>query len=648
MRYGAARTVDAPWISPDESIYGLLARSLWETGSRTLFGTDAWGYSLVYPAVIGLPLRLSDLALGVQLVQALQAVVMSATAVVVYLWGRGPLGRTWAVVAAALSLAIPGLAYTSLLMSEAVSYPVTTLALAAIAAALVRPSPARQALVLGAIALALLTHVRALALLPALFLAVGLQCAFERSLDPARRQAGLLAATVTGVVVTVAGFAVSGAWNGVLGTYAAAAGGYEVGAAAADSVWHLGGVFVLVAGIPLVAAVLMLAECVAGREGDPAARALVATAAAWTVAIVLEVGTFASRWLEHLAERDLLGAAPPLFLVFGLWLRRGVPKPRSWVRLAVLAVAAPAVLLPLDRFAVQEAALDAFAFIPLWRFREWTSTETLELAFALCAAALVAAAVFVPPRARVVLPAVVGLVLAGLSVVSAREVGRLSGLERTWIFDTADPRWIDAARTGPVTYLHAGGAYSVGVWQHAFWNRRVTAVAALPGGADLGPLTPLRLELAADGSLRAPAGGSLDTALLVAPAELELVGSRIAVGPRSTDLSGLAIWRVELPLRLHAWRTGVLPNGDIGGEAQVTVYRCPPGRFELTLFGKEGGTVEIRRDGLTVARRELPPGAVWDDAIAAPPGADGSTTCDFDVVSEGLVGSTKLVFVREG
>ena len=93
VRFGAGRGFDVPWISPDESIYALLGRSLWQTGSPSLLGTGAWGYSFLYPALVGGPLSLSDLTLGIELLQALQAVAMSTTAAVVYFWGRRPLGR---------------------------------------------------------------------------------------------------------------------------------------------------------------------------------------------------------------------------------------------------------------------------------------------------------------------------------------------------------------------------------------------------------------------------------------------------------------------------------------------------------------------------------------------------------------------------
>ena len=45
-------------------IYALLGRSLWSTGHLSILGADTPYYSLLYPAIAGLPLSLGDLATG--------------------------------------------------------------------------------------------------------------------------------------------------------------------------------------------------------------------------------------------------------------------------------------------------------------------------------------------------------------------------------------------------------------------------------------------------------------------------------------------------------------------------------------------------------------------------------------------------------
>ena len=646
IRFAASRGLEPGWIAPDEAIYSLLGRSLWESGGPSLLGAGGY-HAFVYPALVGLPLTLAGIATGVTIAQALQALAMSATAAVAYLWGRRELGEAWAVVVAVLVVAIPGLAYSGLLMTQPLLYLLTTLALWALAAALERPTLRRQALAAGALALVVLTHVQAVALVPTVFLAVALQCAFARSLEPARRLTALLGTLVgAGLLVGVAG-AATGGWSDPLGAYDAAVGGYELGAALADVTWHAAGAFVVVAGIPLVALALMLVECLRRTEQSPAAVALVATTSAWTICLVLEIGVFASRWVGHIAERDLLPLAPPIFLVFGLWLARGGPRPRIWAQLAALAVAVPAVLLPVGRFAVQEAALDAFSFVPLWRLAAVTSETTLELVFPLSAGALVALAMLVPRRALAVLPVVVLVVLGALSIVSTREIAQLSRDDRIWVFDTGDPRWIDAAADGPVTYLHTSGGFSAGVWKHLFWNDRVEAVAQLPEAAPIGPLEPATVGPHPTGLLLDTRGRRLDAGLVAVSSDFELAGERLATAPRSTDLPGLGLWRAERPVRVRTRRSGFQPNGDILGDAFVTVYGCGRGRLELTLLGKQGEPVLLTANQIPRQRFSVPPGDVWTGAIAAPPRADGRRVCVFGISSPGLLGSTIIEWVPE-
>src|SRR5439155_10088003 len=119
-----------------------------------ILGEHSRFYSLMTPALAGLPLQLGDLARGYDLLKLLQALVMSLAAVPVYLWARPLAGRGWALAAAALVLALPALAYSGLLMTEVEFLPVAGLAAWAVSRALARPTPAAQALALGAVLLA--------------------------------------------------------------------------------------------------------------------------------------------------------------------------------------------------------------------------------------------------------------------------------------------------------------------------------------------------------------------------------------------------------------------------------------------------------------------------------------------------------------
>ena len=146
LRWWAAERIPTPWIAPDEMLYGLLGRSLWEHGSLDLLGQPTRFFSLVSPALVGGPLRIGNLKTGYDLLKGLQALAMSLAAVPVYLWGRAFLTRFGALAASALTVAIPGLVYSGLIMTEVAFYPILLLAAWAIALALVRGTVGSQLL----------------------------------------------------------------------------------------------------------------------------------------------------------------------------------------------------------------------------------------------------------------------------------------------------------------------------------------------------------------------------------------------------------------------------------------------------------------------------------------------------------------------
>ena len=90
----------------------------------------------------------------------------------------------------------------------------------------------------------------------------------------------------------------------------------------------------------------------------------------------------------------------------------------------------------------------------------------------------------------------------------------------------------------------------------------------------------------------------------------------------------------------------MLANGDFTNVATLTVYDCGPGRLELTLLGKTGNPVALRLDGITRRIAEVPGGGVWRGSVETAAYASEDGHCVFELASEGLVGSTRLEFVR--
>src|ERR671930_542373 len=340
LRFWGGTLVPIPWINPDEIIYGELGRSLWHDGTFRLLGRPTEFISLVYPALVGGPLSLGNLERGYHLLKLLQALLMSLAAVPVYLWARSLGTRGWAFLAAVLTVAIPGLAYSGLIMTEVAFYPIVVLA----------------AYALG----------------------------IDVLLAPRRPRRLLRLAPAAGALVLLA--AVWAGWrlrNGgplsrVFGAYEPAGQiHYGAGRAARFVLYHYADLALFTGLFPICA---VLALLVVGPRADDRLRAYLATTVALCFWFPLEVGIFASQHVGYLAERNLLPLAPVLFVGFAAWLARGGPRPRAVTAASAVAVLALLAVLPLSKLARPEAFPDSFTLLPLIRLRRNASTADADVA----------------------------------------------------------------------------------------------------------------------------------------------------------------------------------------------------------------------------------------------------------------------------
>jgi hypothetical protein len=643
LRAWASRGVPTPWIGPDEFVYSLAGVGLYGTGHLAILGGPTPYYSLVVPALDGLPLRLGDLALGYSALKAAQALLMSLAAVPAYLWGRSLMSRGWAFLAAALTVALPGLAYSGLLMSEVAFYPVALLAAWAAAATIESPTLTRQALFLVAAALAAATRLQAVYLLAALPAAIVLDAVLARRRPRLRAFAPALGGSALLAVAWV-GWRL-GDREQVLGGYGGSSGTASLGHSARFVAYHAGDAALLCGVLPACALLVLAWLGFRHGERDPAVRAYLSVALSVVVLLVVEVGVFASREVGLLAERNLLGVAPLLFLGFALWLDRGGPGGLAAKAVAGVAVAASILLLPVRTLVVPEALPDSFTLIPLEHLRRLTSVETTELVLSLAVVGAVALFALVPPRALLVLPALVLAALVAGAVAASREVSSQARAQQERVLGP-DRRWVDRRVDGPVAYVYDGQAYWQAAWENVFWNRRISWVYDLPGPTVPGPLPQQLLAVRPDGELRLD-GRSSTARYAVIPLEYALVGTRVASAPQlGTDRPGLGLWRLAPPLRLSTITSGLLPNGDVDGRAALAAYGCRTGAFELVLLVKEPQTVRVFLDGRLARSRTFRVPAVWRLRLAVPPSRGAARICRLGVGSDGLLGTTRFAFAR--
>jgi Dolichyl-phosphate-mannose-protein mannosyltransferase len=649
-RFLLSRGVDAPWIAPDEQLYGLLGRSLVAGDGLKVLGQSVPYYSLLYPLLVGLPTLWSDAAGAVTWVQALQALLMSVTAIPAYLWARPLAGPRYALLAAGLCVLIPGLVYSGLLMSEALYYPVATLAVWALALTLAEPTLRRQAFLLGAVGLALLTRLQAVGFAGAIVIAIALLALTEGSRAPFRRMRPTLAALGVVAVAWIGSRIALGGVGQLLGAYAplAHARAYSLTDIARSIAWQTGALVLFTLAIPLVALAVLTWDTLRRREPDVRVRALVAAAAGYLAATVIEVSAFASRFVQHVTERQLLSIFPPLFVVFVVWLKRGAPRPQPLTSLATFVIAASVLLLPLSRVTVPAAYADSPSAIPLERLSHYLSEGALQTVYACTAAAVLLLAVLLPGRFRLALAAVVAVGLVAISLVASLGIRDRSHTERVRTFAGAPADWIDATGANDVALLLTGDRFWPSAWETLYWNRAITKVVRLRGTENPGVVPQDVVAPNADGRLATSNGDPVDTRYVAAPTGVAPLGDPVTTLPASFEQPGMVLWRTRGPLALSYRIAGFKLNGDVYGHenAVVKVFRCARGHLELTLLGKQGLPTRILVNGQVAAQRAIPPGTVWRPNVAAPPEANGSGTCVFTIASDGLIGSTRVEFVR--
>ncbi len=646
LRAWAAREIAGPWISPDEMIYSLLGRSFYDTGHLAILGGPTPYYSLLVPAFVGLPLSLGSFSFGYGMLKVLQALVMSLAAVPVYLWARSLVPRRWALTAAALTLAVPGLAYSGLVMSEVLFYPLLTLAAWAMASALVHPTLRAQALLVAAAVVLAATRLQAIVLLPAFATALALEAALARSSGSARRLWPAFAA-MSAIALTSLGWRLAAGTPPLAGYADVTHAPYSVGEAAKFVAYHAASLLILTGVFPVCAVVVLLLQGLVRSERSPEARAYLAVAGSLALWLVLEVGVFASEHVGRLAERDLLGLAPILFVGFSLWLQRG--GPRSFVVAAGVGLAAAALLLtlPLDQMVTVFATQDAFTLIPLLKLLEATSLRGLEIVFWSGTAVAVLAFVLLPRRLLIVLPALVLAAFVATSV-SASYYVRDKAAEQRINFLGSDPRWIDRAAAGPAAYLYDGEPNWDAVWHVLFWNRKIHWIYDFADVAVPGPVPQRDMFLAPSGRLVSSDGRADHASYAVISTAFTLVGRPVAqIAQTGLQQVGLRLWRIDPPLRISTHISGLDANEDIAseGDGQLLAYNCRSGyHFLVTLLVKTRTTIELLRNGSLYRRldyRSSRPNKIWRGRIPTIEGTGPDAgTCKLDVRSSGLIGTT--------
>ena len=549
------RAVTLPSVFGDELIYSDLAKSVARSGRFVVRGHTDIGHSLVYPLVISPVYAVTSSGVNAfSAIQALNALLMSLAAVPTYFLARRVASSGWSLLAAALSVTVPWLTFTSSVMTESLFYPLYATFAVVLVRSLEHPTRWRQLVTLATLAVLVGTRWQAIAVAPAIVTAVVVY-----GLVSGRLAATLRSFSLTWVLFALGGvgvIAVRSTGGSPLGAYEVLAQGYNPLSLAKWAAWNVADLelalgLVAVAALPLALAGLLRRDA---RAPEQALGSVAVALTAWTLASVATLSA-SSFGLSRLHERSLFYVVPLLIVCFVYWLAEGMQRPPrlTWI-VAAVVIALP-LLLP-SRFIRGAPTPDALATVPWERLAH--RLPSVPIVVLLAPLLVFAVLTFVMGRSRAVAVAWLVLAFVVVGVVHSRHRGfQPSNVSRLAWIDATLPR----DSTATLVYVAPPGSCptdtrvttaQVIVTFTEFFNRTVDDVAHLGG--------PIVFDgLVSDSLTVNAAGGVLDHGQPLSPRNVA-VSSRITVdGRRLAVLDGgtpssLTLWAARQPLRFVGYK----------------------------------------------------------------------------------------------
>jgi hypothetical protein len=610
LAVATTRVVD--WfVMTDELLYERLALSIARTGSPLprVHGVLISNINQLYPLLIA-PLFAHGLVpSSLRAAHALNAFVMSSAAVPAFLLTWRLTRRRWlSYLVAALTICVPWIVLSSLLLTEVVAYPAFLWAVLALQYTLESRGRRADLIALLGIAVAVLARTQFAALLVVLPVALFIHDVVfaERGTKPwpsrVRRAAvrgvsehRLLAGFYVAIIVAAAALAAAGRLSSVLGTYSSAAKGNVVPQGIGRALLDHVGTIALGAGLLpfLVGVAWLLATIVKPTSRERHAFASIAAVA--IVVLVFEVSSFDVRFGGATVHDRYLFYVVPLFLIaFAAALSE-----RSWPRWSLLI---PTVLLvvafvhtPLPRFHklnvdTPVAAIDD----ALIRFAGSAHAARLLLAIGTVVIAVLIMQATVLLRRRVLVGLLVALTVMALPAATGYAFAKLFATNGTsgrpiTLAQSSFFSWIDKAigRNANVTMipypllLQDYGA-NVGYWWDVeFWNAAVDRDAIRSGAYSWTPSTFPKQSLTFDPTTgRANVSPSDYVVQAVADARFHIAAAESVLNYR-----GAWLVRAAQPWRADWVTSGLFEDG----------WTQPGVVGKIKVFAKPGQTTPVQR-----------------------------------------------------
>ena len=535
----------APTVFNDELGYTKLAQSIGLDGRFALFDKEGFTYSPLYPALLAPIYFLGASApTAYALIKVVNAVLISLAVFPLYRVARFVLTPERSLLAAAVCVFAPLMSYPAFTMSENLAYPLCGVALWAMLAAVQRPAPSRDAVLLAAIAVATAARIQLVVLLPAAltaFLVAGLtDCGGtvgRRLLRCVRVHWLIFGVAALGLLAAGTRALAGGDVYSAFGRYADVG---EAGLPSASRVLelalhHLAGLDLAVGVIAFVAS--MVAAFAFVRGGRPAPYVpFAAVALSFTFWVLLQVAMNAATFdapgldIPRIHERFMIYVVP-LFVVALLatvGLHPASASQRVYLGAAAIAAALPAVI-PFDRYVNTTNGVDTFSLLP---FGHSTADGYEAVPWARLAAVVVAATFGLTYvrmlRGSLRRTTVYALVVFGaVSAFVWSRVDSASAVGRSVLPQHAD--WVDrAAPAGDVVLV--ADADSLPALETAYFSLRIQRVYTRCDPVFTAEFGERQVSIDEAGRIRAGAE-HVQAAYAAVPARLRLQGRVVARNP---------------------------------------------------------------------------------------------------------------------
>ncbi|HET6616326.1 MAG TPA: hypothetical protein VFH69_00785 [Gemmatimonadota bacterium] len=561
LRGGIGVRIPSPWILPDEIVYSELAKSIAAGNRPSVRGVPVFGWGEVYPTFIAPAWALfEDPVQAYHAALVINALLMSSAAVPAYLLARLFITRRASLVVSAMSVLVPSMAYTGVVMTENAFYPVFLFSVYLIARAVRRPTAGNQALALLGLGIVTFTRIQGLALVGAYAGSVFLY-ALTGSVRPRVYLQRFILTAAMALFLSLGPVVISAsAGEGAFGWLGSRSSTFEGLHLLEIPEWfaYLAADLVLyVAVVPVVATVLVSGRGFS-RDAQESVKLFAAVVVPVIVAMLGSVSLVSASLdvdgTENLNERYVFYVVPLLLLGLALWIQQGLPRRAPWAVLVVAACVLLTVMLPIDRLHYN-SGFQSVALIP-WIVLPVSGVALVVLAGVFtvtCGVLWLACRHDRVGRLWMLVGAwmvFVGLLTVGSNAVSAADSARHS-------FGGASATWIDERV--------AGGTNVVAVWDERkattggpepvafrlmvaeFFNSSVGEVLRVgPSTYYEGFLPTSLVHARADGLVVDRLGRPLETDYAVVPCRAPVEGEVIATGARGQ----LQLVRVEKPVRL--------------------------------------------------------------------------------------------------